>query len=103
MIEFDTAEIEKTMTEIIEGMRPPAHVRDEVDLGFRLIKQSVEVFEVRSFWDEPKRRIKCPIAKATFVKKQGVWKKSIGSGPAVDGIVTIRTPRRRRLRNFWTL
>lgn len=71
---FDIAEIEKTMTETIEGMRPPPHIRNECDLGFRLTKQSVKVYEVRPFWKNPDERIESPIAKATFTKELGIWK-----------------------------
>jgi hypothetical protein len=41
---------------------------DQLDIGYRIEKQSVIIFEVRPDWIDPKRKLKT--AKATFVKKE---------------------------------
>ena len=60
--------------EFIERRRPPPHIRHEVDIGYRVTGQSVEIFEVRPGWDRPTEKIERPIAKATFVRTQNVWR-----------------------------
>lgn len=72
--EFEIKRYEKIVGQYIEKRRPPAHVRNEVDLAFRLEKQSVIIFEIRELWDRPSKKIESPIAKATYVKKTNSWK-----------------------------
>ena len=72
--EFETKRIEKAVSSFIERRRPPAHIRSELDLGFRVSGQSVEIFEVRPVWKEPSKKMEHPVAKATYVKSRAVWK-----------------------------
>lgn len=58
----------------IERKRPPVHIRNELDLGYRMTDQSVEIFEIRPFWRNPEEKIEQAVAKATYVKKQRIWK-----------------------------
>jgi len=62
------------MAKFIERIRPPAHIRDQLDFIYRLEKQSVEIFEVRPLWRNPKEKTEQPVAKATFKKIQEIWK-----------------------------
>lgn len=66
--------IERAVAAFIEKRRPPPSVRPELDLGFRISGQSVELFEVRPQWDDPSQRMERPVAKATFVRTQRRWK-----------------------------
>ncbi len=72
--EFETKKIEKEVGAFVEKRRPPPHVRSELDLGFRIKGQSVEIFETRSLWNNPEEKIEGPVAKATYVKRYQVWK-----------------------------
>ena len=72
--EFTRHRIEKIVSTFIEKRRPPPHIRKELDLAFRLSGQSVEIFEVRPRWQYPEETIECPVAKATYVKTQDLWK-----------------------------
>jgi hypothetical protein len=55
--------------------RPPEHIRDKVDLRYRIERQSVEIFEVRPYWRNPtEKKIEEAIAKATYVRTQRVWR-----------------------------
>lgn len=54
--------------------RPPDHLRDKVDIGFRLEDQSIEIFEIRPVWNDPGEKMECSIAKATYVKSSDSWK-----------------------------
>jgi hypothetical protein len=72
--EFEQKKIEKIVREYVEKHRPPAHIRDKVDLSFRVKGQSVEIFEIRPRWNDPTERIEESVAKATYVKSKHNWK-----------------------------
>ena len=72
--DFEKKKCEKLVGEFVERRRPPPHIRKELDLGFRVKGQSVEIFEIRPMWREPDKIIEEAVAKATYVKTQRVWK-----------------------------
>ncbi len=72
--ELDRKRIELKMAAYLERKRPPAHIRPQLDIGFRLNEQSVVVFEIRPDWKEPKIKRETDVAKATYVRTQNVWK-----------------------------
>ena len=72
--DFEKKRIERIVRDYIEKHRPPAHIRNEVDLSFRVKGQSVEIFEVRPKWDDPSVKIEESLAKATYVKSKRIWK-----------------------------
>ena len=61
-------------TKKIEKRRPPPHIRAELDLGFRVKGQGVEVFEIRPRWRNPDEKIEHAVARASYVKTQSIWK-----------------------------
>ena len=72
--EFEEKRCERIVRAFIESRRPPAEIRSQLDLGFRVANQSVEVFEIRPQWDQPQTRREHPVAKATYVRKESVWR-----------------------------
>ncbi|HEX7887867.1 MAG TPA: DUF3024 domain-containing protein [Ramlibacter sp.] len=72
--ELETARANKTLGEFIERRRPPPHIRHELDFGYRVSGQSVELFEIRPVWDRPSEKMERPVAKASFVRNQNVWR-----------------------------
>jgi hypothetical protein len=72
--EFEAKRCEKLVAQFIEKRRPPPHVRDEVDLSFRIDRQSVEIFEVRPNWRDRSKLQEHSIAKATYNKSKRNWK-----------------------------
>ena len=72
--EFELKRVEKLATGYIEAHRPPAHIRSQVDIGFRITGQSLELFEIRPRWNNPTQKIEEATAKATYVKKTKSWK-----------------------------
>ena len=72
--EFELKRYEKVVKAFVDKHRPPPHIRKDLDLGYRLKGQSVELFEIRPRWDNPKELLEHAVAKATYVKTQGVWK-----------------------------
>jgi hypothetical protein len=72
--EFETKQWEKVVGAFLDRRRPPPHLRDQLDLGFRVHGQSVEIFETRPYWLDPTETIENPVAKATYVKSSRIWK-----------------------------
>jgi hypothetical protein len=72
--EFEIKRCEKLVGQYVESRRPPTHIRNELDLSFRINGQSVEIFEIRPAWQRPGVKMESPVAKATYVKAQKIWK-----------------------------
>lgn len=73
--EFESARVRRAVEVFLEKRRPPPHIRRELDLGYRIIGQSVELFEVRpAFMGPPGETMERAFAKATFVRTRGEWK-----------------------------
>ncbi len=73
--EFEIKRCEQLVQKYLDGRRPPVHLRPELDLGYRINGQSVEMFEIRPVWKgQPGEKMELPIAKATYVKSKAVWK-----------------------------
>ncbi|MCW9058486.1 MAG: DUF3024 domain-containing protein [Gammaproteobacteria bacterium] len=72
--EFKKKKCEKLIGEFVERHRPPPHIRGQLDLGFRVKGQSVEIFETRPMWRQLDKITEIPMSKATYVKAQRIWK-----------------------------
>jgi len=72
--ELETKRVEKAVLAFLEKRRPPPHVRPKLDLGYRITRQSLELFEIRPRWDKTSEKMEHPFAKATYIKTTGTWK-----------------------------
>lgn len=72
--ELEIKRIEKAVEGFMDRRRPPPHIRPQLDFGYRIAGQSLELFEIRPRWDDPSETIEPAIAKATYVKRTGTWK-----------------------------
>lgn len=72
--DLDKKRIERAMEEFLAKRRPPPHIRPELDVGYRLADQSVEILEIRPQWNDKSIIREHPVAKATYVRSQNVWK-----------------------------
>lgn len=72
--EFEHKLWERTVGTWLEARRPPPEIRPELDLGFRIEGQSIEIFEIRPLWRHPGKKIESSVAKATYVKSRELWK-----------------------------
>ena len=73
MNDIERKRIENAVAAFVAKRRPPAHLRDQVDLSFRFDGRSVEIFEIRPRWNKPAERIEEAIAKARYVKARDRW------------------------------
>ena len=72
--EFEIKRCEKHVGEYIAKHRPPVHIRNEVDLSFRIEDQSILIFEIRSLFNKVDEKIESMVAKTTYIKKTKTWK-----------------------------
>jgi|SRR5690606_3563487 len=72
--ELEKKRVEKAVAAFVEQKRPAAHIRPQLDIGFRLEGQSVEIFEIRPYWRDESQTMERSVAKATYVKGQAQWK-----------------------------
>ena len=72
--EFEIKRCKRELDKFMEAKRPPAHIRKELDFGYSIENQSVELFEIRPEWRSPENIMHLPFAKATYVKTQNIWK-----------------------------
>lgn len=72
--EFELKRCEKEMDKFLAVRRPPVHIRNQLDFGYRIENQSVTLFEITPNWQNSAEKIECGFAKATYVKKDKIWK-----------------------------
>jgi hypothetical protein len=72
--ELELKRYERDLTRFMERRRPPAHIRPELDLGYRFDGQSVEIFEIRPDWKDRTIKGETPVAKATYVRTKNHWR-----------------------------
>ncbi len=71
---LQTVDVIEAMENFIARIRPPEHIRPELDIGYKIDEQSIIVFEIRPQWDKPEVIREHPVAKTTFVKAKNHWK-----------------------------
>ena len=72
--ELEIKRIEKTMAEYMARNQPTPHIRSQLDIGWRLTGQSLEIFQRRPAWDKPAEIRERSFVKTTFVRTTGQWK-----------------------------
>lgn len=72
--DLEKKRIENALDKFLAKRRPAPHIRKELDIGYCLTGQSVELVEIRPQWDDPTIIRDRPFAKATYVRTQDCWK-----------------------------
>lgn len=72
--DIENARIKRDLKNYLEKIRPPVAMRHQVDLGFRIEKYSVVIFQIRPSFKDPQEKIEFPVAKTTYVNSKGLWK-----------------------------
>jgi hypothetical protein len=72
--ELELKRCEKLVGEFVQKLRPPPHIRAQVDLAFRISGQSIEIFEIRPHWADKSRILEHAVAKATYNRTKLNWK-----------------------------
>ena len=69
----DLIKIQNEMNGFILKRRPPEHIRNQVDLAYKIEKQSIVIYEIRKKFRQ-EGMVDIPIAKATYVLKDNKLK-----------------------------
>lgn len=72
--ELHSQHIQPALDAFLNRCRPPENIRPQWDVGAKVAGKTVEVFEVRSQWDSPGRVYRYPLAKASWVSRERVWR-----------------------------
>ena len=64
----------QTMDNFIIKIRPAEEIREQLDISYKIEKQSIIIFEIRPNWRDANLKMESGIAKATFVKSDKLWK-----------------------------
>ncbi|RED97892.1 DUF3024 domain-containing protein [Marinoscillum furvescens] len=74
---LDVIQAADTINELenfLDRKRPAEHIRDQLDIAYKIDNQSIIIHEVRPAFEDPDRTIEPPIAKATWVHTRNEWK-----------------------------
>jgi len=72
--EFEIKKVKNAAEAFLTVKRPPPHIRKQLDIGYRIEDQSIEIFEIRPDWQNASVILEHSFAKATYVKTQQAWK-----------------------------
>jgi hypothetical protein len=73
LTESQKLSIQQMMAAYLMEVRPPEHIRPQLDIGWRLEKQSVFLFEIRPQWNDETIIRHHDFAKATWVNTAKEW------------------------------
>ena len=62
------------MADFLTRRRPKEAIRSPMDLAYRIVGQSVEIFSLRPLWSNPAEIIEEAIAKATYSRPKNRWR-----------------------------
>lgn len=74
LTELELKRCEKELEKFLERRRPPPQIRPKLDLAYRIVGQSVEIFTIRPSWSDPAETTEESIAKATYVRTRNRWR-----------------------------
>ncbi|MFU9135599.1 DUF3024 domain-containing protein [Erwinia tasmaniensis] len=67
--------VKKKVDAFVSSIRPPEHVRNELDILYTIKDQTIAISEERPVWQgEPGERCKLESAKITYLRTQKKWK-----------------------------
>lgn len=67
--------VKKQVEAFVSSIRPPKHVRRELDILYTIKDQTIEIAEERPVWQgEPGETCKLESAKITYLRTQKKWK-----------------------------
>lgn len=74
LTDLERRRCELHLAKFMDRRRPPPDIRPKLDIGYRIAGHSVELFEIRPDWQDPKKTMEHPFAKATFVRTRNLWR-----------------------------
>jgi hypothetical protein len=74
--DFERAVNQKALSWFIEQRRPPEHIRAQLDIGYEVTAQTVDIFEIRPDWKDKATIRHTPVARVKFVRTKEQCKRA---------------------------
>jgi len=58
----------------LQRRRPPEDIRSKLDIGYAIVGQTVDVFEIRPDWQDNSTTRHTPVARIRYVRSKGEWR-----------------------------
>ena len=58
----------------MEQRRPPENIRPQLDIGYTVVGQTVDIFEIRPDWQDKTTTRHTPVARIKYVKSRDEWR-----------------------------
>ena len=58
----------------VQRRRPPEHIRLKLDIGYAVVGQTVDLFEIRPDWRDPSTTRHTPVARVRFIRSKAHWR-----------------------------
>jgi hypothetical protein len=72
--EFERALNQQALTWFMARRRPPEHIRSKLDIGYAVVRHTVDLFEIRPDWQDSTIIRHTPIARVKFVRTRKEWR-----------------------------
>ncbi|WP_310555518.1 DUF3024 domain-containing protein [Flavobacterium sp.] len=66
--------LENTIKTNLENIRPPEHMRDQLDIGYSFINNVLILFEIRPSFIDKDKILNIEFAKTRYFKSKEIWK-----------------------------
>jgi hypothetical protein len=57
----------------LDEKRPPEHLRSQLDIGYAVTGQTVDIFEIRPDWQDKSATRHTPVARIRYVRTMNEW------------------------------
>jgi hypothetical protein len=71
---LNVVDVIEVMENYVASIRPPEHIRDKLDVSYKIDNQSVLLHEIRPVFNSPGQKVELFYAKATYIKTINKWK-----------------------------
>lgn len=71
--DFERASNLNILRWFLDAKRPPEKVRAQLDIGYAIVGQTVDVFEIRPDWQDRTTTRHTPVARVRFVRTKKQW------------------------------
>jgi hypothetical protein len=66
--------LEQEIQTFIDSIRPPANIRNKVDISYCLKNNTLTIHEIRPCWRDSAKTTDNPVAKTKYIKSKDIWK-----------------------------
>jgi hypothetical protein len=58
----------------VHRRRPPEDIRPKLDIGYAVVEQTVDLFEIRPDWQDPSTTRHTPVARIRYIRSKAQWR-----------------------------